>query len=105
MRWLLMLLDGTANRFGSDLAVLREIQPQGLVDSLLTVVRRQLQDLEVFANRDAPRVIAAERIVGHPKVARGKHVFLVLVVLKRPRLTNQRIDHVAIVDGMLTAAR
>lgn len=34
-------------------------------------------------------------------MARGEHVLPVLIVLKGARLANQRIDHVAVVDGML----
>ena len=34
-------------------------------------------------------------------MACGKHVLPILIVLKGPRFANQRIDHVAVVDGML----
>lgn len=47
---------------------------------------------------------AAQLIVGHAEVARGKQVLVVLVVLERAWLADQRVDHVAVVDRVLAAA-
>ncbi len=40
----------------------------------------------------------AQRVVGHPKAARGEEVVAVAIVFQRPRLANQPVDHVPVVD-------
>ena len=42
-----------------------------------------------------------EEVVSHPKVAGGKELLPVTIVLKSPRFAHQRVDDVAIVDVML----
>ena len=71
---------------------------------VLAVTRRQLQNLEVFASGHARTVIPAQRIISHAKVAGWEHVAAILVVRERTRFSNQRIDHVTIVDGMFAHA-
>ena len=49
-------------------------------------------------------MLLAQPIVGDAKMAGRKHVFVILVVLESSRLADQRIDHMAIIDGVLVAA-
>jgi hypothetical protein len=56
------------------------------------------QDFQIVTDRDPCAVSFTEQVIGDPKVACRKHVFTILVVLERARLTDQRIDHVAVVD-------
>ena len=37
-------------------------------------------------------------VIGKPEIAAGKHLVTVTVVLKRPGLTFQLIDHVPVID-------
>jgi len=50
-------------------------------------------------------VIAQQPIVGDAKVAGGKHVRVILVVLQGAWLSHQRVDHVPVIDGVLAVAR
>ena len=104
-RRLLMTRDGESNRLGRDRLVLGDRQPQRVLHGVLAVAGRQLQDLQVLARRHARRVITQQAVVGQAKMARGKHVRVILVVLQRPRLAHQRVDHVPVVDGVLAVAR
>lgn len=73
-------------------------RPQCILHRVLALVRRQGEDFQVFPHRELFAVSGAQHVVSDPKMARRKHVFAVLVVLERPRLANQRVDHVAVVD-------
>jgi hypothetical protein len=99
-------LDGRVrDRRGARLRVAAEGRPQGVLHASLAFPRRQLQDLQVLPHGAFVRVLPAERVVGHAKVARGEQVFVVLVVGEGARLANQRVDDVAVIDGMLADAR
>lgn len=50
-------------------------------------------------------MIPTEPVIRDAKVACGKQIFAVFVVLKGTRFPDQRIDHVAIIDRMLAAAQ
>lgn len=100
-----MAFNRQADRLCRNRPILRQRQPQRVLHRLLAVASCQLQNLQVFPSRHARRVIAQQPIVGHAKVARGKHVRLILIVFERPRLADQRVDHVPVVDGVLAIAR
>lgn len=87
------------------LPVAAESRAQGVLHRHLAVPRRQMQDLQVLLRGVLLRVLPAQRVVGHAEVARGEQVFMVLVVGESPRLADQRVDDVAIVDGVLADAR
>jgi hypothetical protein len=94
----LVLLDGLSNRLRRDSLALRDGQTQCVLHRILAIPSRQLQNLQVFADALAGAVIAAQPVVGDPKVAGRKQVLTILVVLERPWLADQRIDHVTIID-------
>ena len=100
-----MTLDGRTNQLRRDRLVLFDRQPQRVLHGILTVASRQLQNLQVFAGRDAHAVIAQQLIVSHAEVTRGKHVRVILIVFQGARLANQRVNHVTVVDGVLAIAR
>lgn len=101
---LVVLVDGQLHRCGRDGAPLRDRDPQRVLHGLLAVSGRQLQDFQVFPDGHFGAMRAAQLIVSHAEVARGEQVLVVLVVLERPRLADQRVDHMAVVDGVLAAA-
>jgi hypothetical protein len=101
---LLVLLDGKSNRLRRDGLALRDDQTQRVLHRVLAISGRQLQNLQVFADPLATTVIAAQPIVGDPKVTARKHVLPILVVLERAGLADQRIDHVTVIDRVLAAA-
>ena len=74
------------------------LKPQRVLHRVLAFVSREFEDFQVFPHRNLLAVSIAQRVVGDPKMAGREHVFAVLVVLERTRLTNQRVDHVAVVD-------
>jgi hypothetical protein len=100
-----MTLDGKSNRLRCDRPVLGDRQPQRVLHGILAITGRPLQNLQVLASRHARSVIAEQPIVSHAKVARGKHVGAILVVLEGAGLANQRVDHVTVVDRVLAVAR
>jgi hypothetical protein len=61
---------------------------------------RQVQDPQVFLGRPG-RPLLPQGVVGHAEAAGGEQVRLVAVVGKRPRLADQPVDHVPVVDAML----
>jgi hypothetical protein len=103
-RRLLVLLDGQPHRCGRDRPPLRDGDPQSVLHRVLAVPRRQLQDFQVFADGYLGAVSPTQLIVGHAEVAGGEQVLVVLIVLERTGLADQRVDHVAVVDRVLTAA-
>jgi len=99
-----VLLDGKSNRLRRNGLALRNSQTQRVLHRVLAVPGRQLQNLQVFTDALAWAVIAAQPVVGDPKMAGRKHVLAILVVLECPGLADQRIDHVTVIDRMLAAA-
>jgi len=99
-----MTLDGKSNRLRRDRPVLGNRQPQRVLHGILAIAGRQLQHLQVLASRHARSVISQQPIVGDAKMARGKHVRVILIVRKRPWLPHQRVDHVPVIDGVLAVA-
>jgi hypothetical protein len=104
-RRLLMLLDGESDRLRGNGRALSDGQTQRLLHRVLAITGRQLHNLQVLAHALTRTVIAAEPIVGNAEVARREHVLPILVVLERTGLADQRIDHVAVIDRVLAAAR
>jgi hypothetical protein len=104
-RRLLMALDRQPNRSRGDRLVPLDRQPQRILDGILAVVCRQLQDLQVFAGGCPRAVVTLQLVVGHAEVAGGKHVGVILVVRQRAGLADQRVDHVTVVDGVPAIAR
>ena len=103
-RRLLMLLDGQPHQLRRDGPPFGNGDPQGVLHGVLTVSRRQLQNFQVFADGHLGSMHAAQFIVGHAEIARGEQVLMILVVLERAGLADQRVDHVAVVDRVLAAA-
>jgi len=83
--------------------VAAEQQPQGLVHRGLALLRRQQEDLQVLPGRPAGAV-PLQGVVGHPEPAGGEHRVAVAVLLERPRLAHQPVDHVAVLDLVLAPA-
>jgi hypothetical protein len=100
-----MAFDGQPNRGRGDRLVLLDRQPQRVLDGILAVVGRQLQDLQVFAGGCLGAVITQQLVVGHAEVAGGKHVGVILVVRQCAGLADQRVDHVTVVNGVFAVAR
>ena len=77
---------------------------QGIVNQIETFVLGGMQDLQVlFDGRCFGRAIQ-QLVVGHAESCGGVHVVHVLIVDERPRLADQRVDHVAKVDRFLAPA-
>jgi len=64
----------------------------------LALAGGQLKKLHVLLVGDLFGMSRMKQVVSDPKLAGRKHLFTVSVVLESTRLTNQRIDHVPIVD-------
>jgi hypothetical protein len=92
------LFDRGANSIDIDGLARLDREPQRVLNGVLAFAGGKSQDFQVFADRDLLTVSFTEHVISDPKVARGKHVFAILVVLECSRLTHQRIDHMAIVD-------
>jgi hypothetical protein len=99
-------LDGRIrDRGGTPLRVAAKRRSQGILHRGLAVPRRQVQDLQVLRRCPLLRVLPAEGVVSHAEVARGKQILMVLVVGEGARLADQRVDDMAVVDGVLADAR
>lgn len=57
-----------------------------------------MQDFQILLDREFLFVSGHELIVGHPKPRRGIEMIDVFVIEKRPRLSDQGIDHMPEVD-------
>jgi hypothetical protein len=76
---------------------------QGGPDLRLALPRRRVQDLEVLLG-GAPRLLLGEPVVGGAEARRREQLGPVAVVGERPRLADQGVDHVAVVDLVLALA-
>jgi hypothetical protein len=63
-----------------------------------------VQQLEILLDRGSFRRVLDQLVIGHAESRRGIHVIHILVVDKRTRLADQRVDHVAKVDIFLAKA-
>jgi hypothetical protein len=68
-----------------------------LLDSRLALVRRQVQDLQIFPVRPC-RQRLVEQIVGDAETTAGKQFLSVAIIRQRSRLAHQRVDHVPVID-------
>jgi hypothetical protein len=79
-----------------------EQEPQRLVNLAFSFLSGQVEDRQVILDHAAgPPVF--QQVVGHPKPAGGEHRIAVAVLLERPGLADQPVDHVAIIDPMLAS--
>ena len=65
---------------------------------------RGMQELEILLDRRSFRRGLGQLVIGHPESRRRVHVVHIFVVDERSRLADQRVDHVAKVDGFLLTA-
>ena len=89
--------DGRKRKF----VISRQCHTQGVLHGGLAFPGRQLQDLQVFTDGPLVGVLATQGIVCHAKMTGGEQVLPVPVVRERARLADQRVDDVAVIDGML----
>jgi hypothetical protein len=99
------LLDGGANGCDVDRLARVDRQPQCVLHRVLAFAGCNRQDFQIFTGSDLRTVSCNKQVVSHAKMAGRKHVFAILVVFECTRLTQQRIDHMAIVDRGSTDAR
>jgi hypothetical protein len=76
-----------------------DFQTQHILHRILTFVGGQFQQLQIALVGHLLRMLLQEHVISHPKMARGKHLFAVLVILERAGLTNQGINHVPVIHG------
>lgn len=79
--------------------------PQSVLYAGLAFPGRQLQDLQVLPRGPLVRVLPAQGVVRHAKMARGEQVLVVPVVGEGARFADQRVDDVPVVDGVLADPR
>jgi hypothetical protein len=76
---------------------------QCLFDATLPLVRRQLQQAHIFPVGTG-RLLRLQRVIRPPKRQTRVQLFAVHVPRKCPRLANQPVDHVPIVDPVFALA-
>ena len=75
---------------------------QGGLHGRLALLRRQVQDTQVFPV-GLSRVLAHQGVISHAEHARGKQLLPVAILGKGPGLAHQPVDHVAVVHALLVA--
>jgi len=79
-----------------------EQEPQRIVNSAFSFLRGQVEDRQIVLDQaTGPPVL--QGVVGHPEPAGREHRIAVAVLLERPRLADQPVDHMAIIDPMLAS--
>jgi hypothetical protein len=79
-----------------------EQEPQRLVNSAFSFLGGQVEDCQIVLDHAAgPPVF--QGVVGHPEPAGREHCIAVAVLLERPGLADQPVDHVAVIDPMLAS--
>jgi hypothetical protein len=81
--------------------IARQQDTQGVVHGLLAHAGGMLQDLQVLLGAESLVVSVAESVVRQAEPRRREQVLPVGVVRERPRLADQRVDHVSVVNGVL----
>ena len=95
--------EGLGHGVGVGRPALVEQEPQRLVHAAFSLLRGQVEDRQVLLDHAAgPPVL--QQVVGHPEPAGGEHRIAVAVLLERPRLADQPVDDVAVLDAMLAPA-
>jgi hypothetical protein len=89
------------DRFGGQQNVVRQQDPQGVVYGLLVGVGGVMQDLQVLFGAESFVSPVAESVVRQAEPRRREEVLPVGVVGERPRLADQRVDHVSVVNRVL----
>ncbi len=79
-----------------------EEESQRLVDAAFSLPRGQVEDRQVILDRGAGPPVFQE-VVGHPEPAGREHRIAVAVLLERPGLADQPVDHMAVIDPMLAS--
>jgi hypothetical protein len=83
--------------------VRRQQHAQGVVHQRLALLRRQVQDPQVFPVR-LTRCAFAQHVVGQAEPARREQLIAVLIVGEGARLAHQPVDDVPIIDARLLLA-
>lgn len=78
-----------------------EVQLEDPVHESLALFRRKGENLQVLLLGAFTEALG-ERIVCHSKPARGKEILAVTVVAKSTRLADQPVNHVPVVDSVLS---
>ena len=77
-------------------------QQRGL-DLRLALLRRSVKDQKILLGR-APGRLLGELVVDAAEAGRREHLGTVAVVGERPRLANEGVDHVPVIDAVLAFA-
>jgi hypothetical protein len=77
---------------------------QDRVDQVQAFVLGGVQDLEILFDRRHRRRAGQQLVVSHAEPRRGVQVVNVLVIDEGSRFSHQRVDHMAEVDGLSSAA-
>jgi len=85
-------------------AVARQQHPQGIVHRRLAVPGRVPQEAQVLLGPGPLAVLVPQPVVGDAEAAGREQVLAVAVVGERPRLADQRVDDVPVLDGVLVPA-
>jgi len=79
-----------------------EEESQRIVDAAFSFPRGQVEDRQVVLDHAAgPPVL--QGVVSHPEPTGREHRIAVAVLLERPGLADQPVDHVAVIDPMLAS--
>jgi len=92
------------NVVGLDRLALGQEPSQCVIDEIKSFVLGGVQQFEVLLDRRSFRRVLEQLVIGHAKSRRRVHVVHIFVVDERSRLADQRVDHVAKVDGFLSAS-
>jgi hypothetical protein len=77
---------------------------QCVVNQIETFVLGGMQDLQILPDGRGFGRATEQLVVGHAESRGGVHVVHVLIIDERPRLSDQRVDHVAKVDRFLAVS-
>ena len=93
-----------ANRIHINRLARLDLQTQRFLHRVLTFMGRELQQFEIGFIGHFLRMRFQQPIIGHAKIARRKQFFAIFIVLERARFSDERINHMSIVDrGSLAA--
>lgn len=101
---LLLTLDAGLHVGGGDRFAFVKKPSQDVVDPVQAFVLRRIQNLQVLLDRGRFAQALNQLVVGHAEPRGGIQMIYILVVHKRARLANQRIDDMAKVDRFLAAS-
>jgi hypothetical protein len=90
---------------GLDRPALGQKPAQCIIDEIQPFVLGGIQQLEILLDCRRLRRVLKQLIIGHAESRGGIHVIYILVVDKRTRLADQRVDHVAKVDAFLAVSK